>query len=130
MKIAPLTRPEPTGASRAGRVGAHVLRPGWATIAAASVALAAVAYCISVIVPLGEGSLLFALTVWFSLPGVAAAWLMYAREPGRGVAAWIVGPVWGYGASSLVLLALWAMGVRGGVLFAAPVAAFAIAILA
>jgi hypothetical protein len=68
--------------------------------------------------------------VWFSLPGVAAAWLMYAPARGRGVAAWIVGPIWGYGASSLVLLALWTAGVRGSVLFAAPLGAFAIAALA
>src|SRR5919109_2125529 len=120
MKIASLTRSEASGASRVGLP---------AILAAALVALLAIAYCLSVIVPLGRGVLLFGLTMWFSLPGVAAAWLMYTPEPGRAIAAWIVGPIWGYGVSSLVLLALWTWGVRGDVLFAAPVAAFAIAAL-
>ncbi|HEY7502244.1 MAG TPA: hypothetical protein VH740_27235 [Vicinamibacterales bacterium] len=101
--------------------------PRPAILAAALVALLAIGYCLSVIVPLGWGALLFATTVWFSVPGVAAAWLMYAPGAGRGVAAWIVGPIWGYGASSLVLLVLWTSGVRGNLLFAAPIAAFAIA---
>jgi hypothetical protein len=95
---------------------------------AALVTVAAVVLCIWAIAPIGAGLFLFALTVWFSIPGVVAAWLMYAPAPGRGVAASTVGPIWGYGISSLVLLALWMAGVRGAVLLVAPIVAAAVAL--
>jgi hypothetical protein len=94
---------------------------------AALVALVTVALSISVILPLGRGLVLFAITAWFSVPGLATAWLMYEPSPGRNFAAWVVGPIWGYGLSSLVLLAFWTAGVRGMALLAAPIVAIAIA---
>jgi hypothetical protein len=99
-------------------------------ISAALVTTAAVALSIWAIAPLGTGLLLFALTVWFSIPGVLAAWLMYAPAPGRGVAAWTVGPIWGYGISSLVLLGLWMAGVRSTLLLMAPLLAGVVALAA
>jgi hypothetical protein len=42
----------------------------------------------------------------------------------------VVGPIWGYGLSSLVLLALWMAGARGSVLLAVPLLGAAVAALA
>jgi hypothetical protein len=89
-----------------------------------------VAVCIRSIVPLDRGLLLFAVTAWFSLPGVVAAWLMYAREPGRAFAAWVVGPIWGYGLSSLLLLGFWIAGVHGVWVLIVPIAASVVAAIA
>ena len=86
--------------------------------------------CLRAIVPLGLGLWLFFITAWFSLPGVLAARLMYAAQPGRMFAAWVVGPIWGYGISSLVLLGLWVNGMRGAILLVAPILAAAIAVAA
>ncbi len=86
--------------------------------------------CLRAIVPLGLGLWLFFITVWFSLPGVLAARLMYAAEPGRMFAAWVVGPIWGYGISSLVLLGLWVNGMQGAIVLVAPILAAAIAVAA
>jgi hypothetical protein len=117
MKIGLVTRSAPSSARRPGFLP---------TVVAALVSLVAVALCISVIVPIGIGSLLAAVTVWFALPGLIAAWLMYGAMPGRNFSAWVVGPIWGYGVSSLVLLALWVAGIRGNVLLAAPIVACAV----
>ena len=77
-------------------------------------------------VPLGHGLLLTLIAAWFTLPGVVFAFFVYERQPGSGLAAAFVGPVWGYGASSIVLLALWTAGVRGPALLIAPLLAGAI----
>src|SRR6188508_906636 len=77
-----------------------------AAVAAACVALWS-------FVPLQHGLLLTLIAAWFTLPGVVFAFFVYERQPGSGLAAAFVGPVWGYGASSIVLLALWTAGVRG-----------------
>ena len=95
---------------------------------AALAAAVAVGLCIAAIVPFGRGLLLFAITAWFSLPGVLTAWLMYEPGPGRRLAAWATGPIWGYGLSSVVLLACWTAGVRGTILLAAPLIAALVAI--
>lgn len=97
---------------------------------AAALAAAASVVCIAAIAPLGPGLLLFAMTAWFSLPGVTTAWLMYDAQPGRALASWAVGPIWGYGLSSVVLLAFWSAGVRGSVLLAAPAVAAVLALAA
>ncbi len=77
-------------------------------------------------VPLGHGLLLTLIAAWFMLPGVVFAFFVYERKPGSGLAAAFVGPVWGYGASSIVLLAMWTAGVRGPALLLAPLVAGAI----
>jgi hypothetical protein len=73
--------------------------------------------------PLPQGLLLTLIAAWFTLPGAAFAFLIYDAQPGRPLAAIFVGPVWGYGVSSIVMLAMWTFGVRGPLLLAAPVLA-------
>jgi len=120
MKIDSLTRSEPSGAGRSSR---------WPIVAAALVALVSVALCIRAIVSLGSGLAFFGITVWFVVPGLLLAWLAYQRAPGRTFATWVVGPIWGYGLSSLVLLALWMAGARGTVLLVVPLLGCAVAAL-
>lgn len=85
--------------------------------------------CLWAIAPIGSALWLFAVTAWFSLPGVLAARLMYAPGQGRTFAAWVVGPIWGYGLSSLVLLGFWVNGIQGRFVLAAPIVAAAIALV-
>ena len=98
----------------------------WPWVAAAAAA-AAVAVCVRGLGPLDYGVLLVLLVAAFVLPGVLAAWLTFAPGPGRTFAAATFGPVWGFGVSSLVLLALWAAGLRGAALLATPVLAIPLA---
>jgi hypothetical protein len=94
-------------------------------------AVAATSVALWSFVPLQYGLLLTLIAAWFTLPGVAFAYLLYEEQPGRGLAAIFVGPVWGFGASSIVLLVMWIVGIRGPVLLVAPVlAAFALALCA
>jgi hypothetical protein len=81
-------------------------------------------------VALPYGLLLTLVAAWFTLPGVLFGYFVYDAQPGRGLAAIFVGPVWGYGASSVVLLAMWTAGVRGPALLLAPLAASAIVAIA
>jgi len=87
---------------------------------AALAATLAVAWCLFAIAPVGPGIVLLTIVIWFALPGVLIAWLLYERRPGRAGAAWLVGPMWGYAASSTALLGLWVAGLRGPVLLLAP----------
>jgi hypothetical protein len=68
------------------------------------------------IVPLGFGAALIAIAAWFALPGVVLARRLY----GAWIPALLAGSAWGYALSSLMLLGLWAAGVRGFGLLAAP----------
>jgi hypothetical protein len=95
-------------------------RPALAGLAAGLVAIVAVCIGLASFVPLHRGLLLFAVAVWFAVPGVLFGWLVYVRAPGHRMASVLVGPVWGYGVSSVVLLVLWIAGVRGPVLLVAP----------
>ena len=89
-------------------------------------AVAATSVALWSFVPLQYGLLLTLIAGWFMLPGVAFAHVVYEDGPGRGLAAAFVGPIWGYGASSIVLLAMWTAGIRGPVLLLAPLVAAAI----
>jgi hypothetical protein len=89
-------------------------------------AVAATSVALWSFVPLQHGLLLTLIAAWFTLPGVIFARFVYDASPGRGLAAVFVGPVWGYGASSIVLLAMWTAGVRGPALLLAPLVAGAI----
>jgi hypothetical protein len=101
------------------------------TAALAVIAAAAIVVAIGAIGPLGPGLLLCGMVALFALPGWLAGWIIFAPGPGRLLAASAVGPIWGYGLSSLALLALWAVGLRGWPLLIAPgVAAIVIAPLA
>ena len=89
-------------------------------------AVAATSVVLWSFVPLQYGLLLTLIAAWFTLPGVVFAHFVYEESPGRGLAATFVGPVWGYGASSIVLLAMWTAGIRGPALLLAPLVAGAI----
>ena len=104
MKIARLTRSESSGANRAGHNTPSTSRYRWPILAAAVVAVLAIAHCIAVIVPIGPARCSSRSPSGFLFRASLAAWLMYAPGEGRGIASWVVGPIWGYGISSLVLL--------------------------
>jgi hypothetical protein len=95
-------------------------------VAVASLACA-IAFLIALraILPLRHALLLIAIIAWFALPGVAS--VRRASRSG-GLFAIVIGAVWGYAASCLVLLGLWVAGFRSEalLLIAAPILAFAI----
>jgi hypothetical protein len=98
-----------------------------ATLMAGFVAAAAVLWALWILVPLASGLALLAVLAWFAVPGVLVARQMYAPGEGRAFAAILVGPIWGYGLSSVVFLALWVAGLRGAGLVLAPALALPIA---
>ena len=90
-------------------------------------ASAAVLISLAAIAPLAAALGLFAVMSWFALPGVLLARRLYGSDAGW-AGALLSGPAWGYVLSSLVLLALWAAGVRAFVwLLLAPIPAAAAA---
>lgn len=93
---------------------------------AALILAAAVAIVVTLgsILPLPSAFGLLAVLVWFAMPGVVLGRRLYGAQPGAWPAALLAGPVWGYAFSSLVLLGLWASGVRSfGWLMLAPIPA-------
>jgi len=74
-------------------------------------ALLAIAGAVAVlsIAPFFVASALLATLAWYCLPGVVLARRWYG--PGSNMA-WLVGPLWGYGLCHVVLLGLWALGLR------------------
>jgi hypothetical protein len=97
------------------------------TVALATVAVAAIVLAIGAIAPLGPGLLLCGMVALFAVPGLLAAWIVFAPGSGRLLATISVGPIWGYGLSSAALLALWVLGMRGWPLLIAPGVAAVIA---
>jgi predicted outer membrane lipoprotein len=97
-----------------------------ASLLASIVAALAVLVGAWAIAPLPGALVLLALVAWFAVPGMVAAWVLY--EPGgRRAMALLVGPIWGYGMSSVVFLGLWVAGMRTSGLLAAPILAAVIA---
>jgi hypothetical protein len=96
---------------------------------ALSVALpVAIILTLAAFAPFLSGLGLFGIVVWFSVPGVVLGRRLYAGQKGGGIAALLAGPAWGYVLSSLVLLALWAAGIRSfPALMLAPVPAIVLA---
>ena len=90
------------------------------TVALSAIAAVAIALAVRAIAPLGPGLLLCGMVALFAVPGLIAAWIVFAPGPGRLLAVCAVGPIWGYGLSSAALLALWAAGLRGWPLLIAP----------
>ncbi len=92
---------------------------------AVTAVVAAIAFALGLhaILPLVPGFALCAVVIFFVAPGVLAAWMVFAPGPGRSFGAWCIGPIWGYGLSSLVLLGLWAAGLRREGLLVAPLLA-------
>jgi len=88
---------------------------------------AAVAACLTSLVVLLPSFRLITLLVvllWVASPGIVLGWRLYGGSRGGGIAAVLVGPAWGYVLTSLVVLGLWAAGVRSfGWLMVAPAVA-------
>src|SRR5262245_53262980 len=83
---------------------------GHALLVAAT--LIAIALTVRAILPFWWAIQLLAALAWFAVPGVVLARRLYGRQAGVWSAALLAGPMWGYAVSSLVLLAMWALGVR------------------
>ncbi len=62
--------------------------------------------------PLWLAGLAIAALAWFTVPGVLLAHRLYGGGADSRGAAWLVGPAWGFALSSVLLLALWAIGLR------------------
>ncbi|MGH9158423.1 MAG: hypothetical protein ACRD2X_00335 [Vicinamibacteraceae bacterium] len=88
------------------------------SLAAALALVLSLGLTLAAIVPLTWGILLLAVTFWFCAPGVLVARSLYG--PGTWLASLLVGGVWGYALSCLVLVGLWIVGLRGGVLLVLP----------
>lgn len=97
-------------------------RSGLGHAALVLIALAAILTTLGSILPLPSAFGLLAVLVWFAMPGVVLGRRLYGAQTGGWPTALLAGPVWGYAFSSLVLLGLWASGVRSfGWLMLAPI---------
>jgi hypothetical protein len=110
----------------------HSDRPGapglWALAATLCAALVATFWALEMA---GWAPLLLAVFLWAAVPGVLFAWRVYGGQTGALGTACLIGPVWGFALTSLVLLALWTMGLRHwSLLVVAPVLASVPALLA
>jgi hypothetical protein len=84
---------------------------------------AAVLVTLAAVAPLGAALSWAAASAWFVLPGVFIARALYGRQPGAWIGALLLGGPWGWGFSSLVLLACWVAGLRHwGILVLSPLA--------
>jgi hypothetical protein len=93
----------------------------------AVVFLIVVGISVCAMLPLTVGSALVLAYVWMAWPGVMIARTLYGSQRGEWLPALTMGPVWGFAATSLVLLALWIAGVRHTfVLALAPLGALAL----
>jgi hypothetical protein len=95
-----------------------------------TVAVLAVVFVISIgisvsaMLPLPAGGALVLAYLWMAWPGVMIARGLYGSQRGEWLPSLLVGPVWGFAATSLVLLVLWIAGVRATfVLALAPLGA-------
>jgi hypothetical protein len=66
----------------------------------------------SSILPLREAVPLLGASIACALPGVLIFRRIYEGSPSPWISALLVGPAWGYGLTSLVLLGLWVLGFR------------------
>jgi hypothetical protein len=68
---------------------------------------------------------LWLLLAWAAAPGVLLARRLYDGHRGGALAAALIGPLWGYALSSVVLMVLWTLGARHwGLLLVAPALAW------
>jgi hypothetical protein len=99
-------------------------------VAAASLACAlAFLIALNAILPLGHALLLLFVALAFALPGVLFARRSASASSSHLLTA-VIGAVWGYAASCLVLLALWVAGVRSEPLLLAAAPLIAAVLLA
>ena len=107
--VSPAARPDTPGGSRL-------------TAAAAAALIVALGVCIRAVAGLQAGAALAIVFVYAALPGVIIARRLFGSAPGGWMSAALVGPAWGFAATSLVLLAMWTAGVRSAAALAvAPV---------
>ena len=98
---------------------------GRATSVAVLLGVAGLVVALVAAAPRWQGFLIVAIGLWFAAPGVPFARRLYLTgERGRLVPT-IIGACWGYGTSSIVLLALWILGLRSTpvLIIAAPLIA-------
>jgi hypothetical protein len=95
-----------------------------------SVAVLAVVFLISIgisvfaMLPFSVGGAVVLAYLWMAWPGVMIARRLYGAQRSAWLPALLVGPVWGFAATSIVLLGLWIAGVRSTFLLAlAPLGA-------
>ncbi len=95
----------------------------------ALVLLLALGVCFYAILPLAAGGVLVAVFVWTLLPGVIIARRLSEPQRNGWFTALLLGPVWGFSLTSVVLLGFWVLGIRSApVLAIAPVLATLLAI--
>ena len=100
------------------------------TVAAALALAAALLLSLRAILPMWSALVLGAAVVWFAVPGVVIARALYGRQPGVWIGSVLLGGVWGHAFSNLSLLALWAVGFRGGwIIVVAPILALPVVAL-
>jgi hypothetical protein len=129
-----LARPEEDEAGRLDRTAtlarlraacSHVGRPAALAILTFGLALSFLA-----IAPVWAVALLIVLMAWAVAPGVLLAAQVYGwRQETRG-AVLLLGPIWGFGLTSVGLLGLWVTGIRHPVLLALAPALAGVAVLA
>lgn len=95
----------------------------------ALVLLLALGVCFYAILPLAAGGVLVAVFAWTLLPGVIIARRLSGPQRNGWFTALLLGPVWGFSLTSVVLLGFWVLGIRSApVLAIAPVLATLLAI--
>jgi hypothetical protein len=95
----------------------------------ALVLLLALGVCFYAILPLAAGGVLVAVFAWALLPGVIIARRLLGPQRNGWFTALLLGPVWGFSLTSVVLLGFWVLGIRSlPVLAIAPVLATLLAI--
>jgi hypothetical protein len=95
--------------------GAQAVHAAW--LLPAMALLAAVLWTIAAIVPLDSAARFLPFTLVCAAPGVLLVRRLYRHATRSWLFAVLVGPVWGYALTSLVLLGLWTAGVRKPVWF-------------
>jgi len=85
---------------------------GRGTWLAAAVTLLALVVAALAIAPAPVAFPLLLIVLAYAWPGVRVARRVYGDDPAGRTAAWLVGPLWGYLVTSLVLLVLWLAGFR------------------
>lgn len=98
-------------------------------LTSAVVLLVSVGLSVYVLGSIARWGALVAVFAWTAWPGVLLARRLYGGQQTGWTAALLMGPVWGFALTSVVLLAFWSAGVRhAAVLALAPVVAALVAI--
>lgn len=74
--------------------------------------LVSLGVCLYALLPPAAAAALIAIFLWAALPGVIMARRLYGSQRNPWIPAFLAGPAWGFGLTSLVLMVLWLAGVR------------------